>query len=356
MPPAWSTRERDGTRVRYALAGDDVLRLWLALATPLRRGSPRSSARRATTSATTSRRSAATSCSSGFAGDVVLVDVRPAEEFDAGHIDGARLDPARRARRSASPSCPPTRDRRLLPRPVLRIRPRGGPPACAPQGAPPGGSRTAGPNGSSPSRARRDTDRRRTRNEHGAAQDARHTGARAARQAHVRGGRARARRGVPLRDRPRARRRLGYPPEDLDRIPRPRSTRSRASATSSTWRRSSRARRSSTSAAARHGQLPRRRRGRAARRVVGVDMTDEQLAKARRLAADAGFDNVEFRAGLYRGAAGRRARLRLRDLERRDQPVAGQACRFRRGRARTAAGRTARARGHRLRRRSCPRA
>jgi arsenite methyltransferase len=32
-------------------------------------------------------------------------------------------------------------------------------------------------------------------------------------------------------------------------------------------------------------------------RVVGVDMTDEQLAKARRLAADAGFGNVEFRAG-----------------------------------------------------------
>ena len=32
-------------------------------------------------------------------------------------------------------------------------------------------------------------------------------------------------------------------------------------------------------------------------RVVGVDMTAEQLAKARRLAADAGFDNVEFREG-----------------------------------------------------------
>jgi arsenite methyltransferase len=31
--------------------------------------------------------------------------------------------------------------------------------------------------------------------------------------------------------------------------------------------------------------------------VVGVDMTAEQLAKARRLAAEAGFDNVEFREG-----------------------------------------------------------
>ena len=31
--------------------------------------------------------------------------------------------------------------------------------------------------------------------------------------------------------------------------------------------------------------------------VVGIDMTDEQLAKARALARDAGIDNVEFRAG-----------------------------------------------------------
>ena len=31
--------------------------------------------------------------------------------------------------------------------------------------------------------------------------------------------------------------------------------------------------------------------------VVGVDMTDQQLAKARRLAAEAGIDNVEFREG-----------------------------------------------------------
>jgi arsenite methyltransferase len=32
-------------------------------------------------------------------------------------------------------------------------------------------------------------------------------------------------------------------------------------------------------------------------RVIGVDMTDEQLAKAMRLAAGAGIDNVEFRQG-----------------------------------------------------------
>jgi arsenite methyltransferase len=32
-------------------------------------------------------------------------------------------------------------------------------------------------------------------------------------------------------------------------------------------------------------------------RVIGVDMTDEQLAKAARLATEAGIDNVEFRQG-----------------------------------------------------------
>jgi arsenite methyltransferase len=32
-------------------------------------------------------------------------------------------------------------------------------------------------------------------------------------------------------------------------------------------------------------------------KVVGVDMTDQQLAKARRLAADAGINNVDFREG-----------------------------------------------------------
>jgi len=35
--------------------------------------------------------------------------------------------------------------------------------------------------------------------------------------------------------------------------------------------------------------------------VVGVDMTDEQLAKARRLAAEADVDNVEFRQGYIEG-------------------------------------------------------
>ena len=41
-------------------------------------------------------------------------------------------------------------------------------------------------------------------------------------------------------------------------------------------------------------------------RVIGIDMTDAQLAKAGRLAREDGFDNVEFRARLHRAPAGRR--------------------------------------------------
>src|SRR3979411_1243765 len=80
------TRAREGTRVRYAIAGDRALRLWLAL-----RDSSLAHA----------------DCPGGGVGalgrdellarlgrgDVVLVDVRPEEEFAAGHIDGARSIP-----------------------------------------------------------------------------------------------------------------------------------------------------------------------------------------------------------------------------------------------------------------------
>src|SRR5919201_145010 len=85
------TRERDGTKVRYELAGDDVLRLWLALRD------------------TSAERLAEVARAAGdYLGEeveaidrdellkrmrrrsVVLVDVRPAAEFEAGHIKGAQ--------------------------------------------------------------------------------------------------------------------------------------------------------------------------------------------------------------------------------------------------------------------------
>jgi rhodanese-related sulfurtransferase/predicted transcriptional regulator len=88
------TREREGTRVRYELAGDDVLRLWLALrdTSAERLADVERSARqylgeevegidRGELLARLRRR------------DVVLVDVRPHDEFVAGHIDGAQSIP-----------------------------------------------------------------------------------------------------------------------------------------------------------------------------------------------------------------------------------------------------------------------
>ena len=81
-------------------------------------------------------------------------------------------------------------------------------------------------------------------------------------------------------------------------------------------------------------------------RVIGVDMTDAQLAKARRLArASAG----RVRRGPDRGPARRARQHRRRHLQRRDQPRARQARRLPRHRARAAAGRPARHRRHRVR-------
>jgi rhodanese-related sulfurtransferase/predicted transcriptional regulator len=88
------SRRREGTSVRYTLAGDDVLALWLALrdASAARLAEVERAAReylgeeveavgREELIARLSR------------GDAVLVDVRPAEEYAAGHIHGARSVP-----------------------------------------------------------------------------------------------------------------------------------------------------------------------------------------------------------------------------------------------------------------------
>ena len=88
------TRKRAGTRVRYAIAGDEALRLWLALrdASAARLAEVERAARSYLGDEVVAiareellerlRR-----------GDVVVVDVRPGEEFAAGHIDGARSIP-----------------------------------------------------------------------------------------------------------------------------------------------------------------------------------------------------------------------------------------------------------------------
>ena len=88
------SRTREGTSVRYALAGNEALTVWLALrdASVARLAEVERAARdylgdevetiNRTELIERLRR-----------GDVVLVDVRPAEEFEAGHIEGARSIP-----------------------------------------------------------------------------------------------------------------------------------------------------------------------------------------------------------------------------------------------------------------------
>src|SRR5215208_3039729 len=88
------TRAREGTSVRYALAGGEALEAWLALrdASVARLAEVERAAREYLGDEVEAigrdelierlRR-----------GDVVLVDVRPGEEYAAGHIDGARSIP-----------------------------------------------------------------------------------------------------------------------------------------------------------------------------------------------------------------------------------------------------------------------
>jgi rhodanese-related sulfurtransferase len=88
------TRAREGTRVRYELAGDEALRLWLALrdASATRLGEVERAARDylGDDVDTIDRDQLLTRLRRG---DIVLVDVRPAEEYAAGHIEGARSIP-----------------------------------------------------------------------------------------------------------------------------------------------------------------------------------------------------------------------------------------------------------------------
>ena len=88
------TRTREGTRVRYALAGDEALRLWLALrdASDARLAEVERAARDylGEDVDTIGREDLLERLAHG---NVVLVDVRPEEEYAAGHITGARSIP-----------------------------------------------------------------------------------------------------------------------------------------------------------------------------------------------------------------------------------------------------------------------
>jgi rhodanese-related sulfurtransferase len=88
------TRARAGTRVRYSLAGDEALRLWLALrdASAARLAEVERAAREYLGDDVDSigREELLRRLEDG---DIVLVDVRPEAEYAAGHIEGAHSIP-----------------------------------------------------------------------------------------------------------------------------------------------------------------------------------------------------------------------------------------------------------------------
>lgn len=88
------SRERDGTRVRYELADDDVLRLWLALRdTSAKQLAEVERAARDYLGEQVEAIDSDELIARMRRRDVVLVDVRPPDEFAAGHIEGARSLP-----------------------------------------------------------------------------------------------------------------------------------------------------------------------------------------------------------------------------------------------------------------------
>jgi len=88
------TRAREGTSVRYALAGDDVLELWLALRqTSVTRLAEVERAAHAYLGDDSEAVDRDELMARMRRGDVIVVDVRPHEEYAAGHIEGARSIP-----------------------------------------------------------------------------------------------------------------------------------------------------------------------------------------------------------------------------------------------------------------------
>ena len=88
------TRAREGTSVRYALAGEEALALWLALRdVSVRQLAEVERAARDYLGDEVDAISRDELIARMRKGDVVLVDVRPPEEFEAGHIKGAKSVP-----------------------------------------------------------------------------------------------------------------------------------------------------------------------------------------------------------------------------------------------------------------------
>jgi rhodanese-related sulfurtransferase len=104
------SRTRAGTSVRYTVAGDEALALWLMLRdASLARLAEVERAARDYLGADVETIGRAGLLDRLARGDVVLVDVRPEEEYAAGHIDGARSIPLSELERRLA-ELPPDRD------------------------------------------------------------------------------------------------------------------------------------------------------------------------------------------------------------------------------------------------------
>jgi rhodanese-related sulfurtransferase/predicted transcriptional regulator len=87
-------REREGTHVRYALEGETALRVWLTLRdSAAAQLAQVERAARDYLGEEVDRIGGDELRERMRRGDVVLVDVRPPDEFEAGHIEGARSIP-----------------------------------------------------------------------------------------------------------------------------------------------------------------------------------------------------------------------------------------------------------------------
>jgi rhodanese-related sulfurtransferase len=104
------TRSREGTTVRYAIAGEEALRLWLALreASAVRLAEVERAAHDYL-GEDVERIGREELVERLASGDVVLVDVRPEEEYAAGHIEGARSVPLAELERRLA-ELPPERE------------------------------------------------------------------------------------------------------------------------------------------------------------------------------------------------------------------------------------------------------
>jgi rhodanese-related sulfurtransferase/DNA-binding MarR family transcriptional regulator len=88
------SRSREGTSVRYALAGEDVLALWLTLRdVSVSQLAEVERAARDYLGEEVDAVGREELVARMRQGDVILVDVRPSEEYEAGHIKGARSIP-----------------------------------------------------------------------------------------------------------------------------------------------------------------------------------------------------------------------------------------------------------------------